>query len=53
MKQEISPKDTLMVNLAHYFITKRKYNQVIIHCIDDEIWIENINEDYKIVRIFF
>jgi len=53
MKQEISPKDTLMVNLAHYFITKRKYNPVILHGIDDEIWLENMNEDYKIVRIVF
>jgi len=53
MKQEISPKDTLMVNLAHYFITKRKYNPVILHGIDNEIWLENMNEDYKIVRIVF
>jgi len=53
VKQEISPKDTLMVNLAHYFITKRKYNPVILHGIDDEIWLENMNEDYKIVRIVF
>ena len=42
-----------MVNLAHYFITKRKYNPVILHGIDDEIWLENMNEDYKIVRIVF
>ena len=53
MEQEISPKDTLMVNLTHYFITKRKYNPVILHGINDEIWLENMNEDYKIVRIVF
>ena len=53
MKENISPKDTLMINLAHYFITKRKYNPVILHGIDDEIWLENMNEDYKIVRIVF
>lgn len=51
MKENISPKDTLMINLAHYFITKKKYNPVILHGIDNEIWLENMNEDYKIIRI--
>ena len=53
MKQEISPKDTLMINLVHYFITKKKYNPVILHGIDNEVWLENMNEDYKIIRIVF
>ncbi len=43
--------DELVMKLLHYFITNRKYSPVIIKGIDGEIWLENMSEDYKIVRI--
>ena len=43
--------DLLVMNLLNYFITEKNYNPMIIHGLNDEIWLENLNEDYKIVRI--
>ena len=39
------------MNLTHYFITEQNYNPVLVHGINDEIWLENMNSDYKIIRI--
>lgn len=43
--------DLLIMNLLNYFITEKNYNPMIIHGIRDEIWLENLENDYKIVRI--
>ena len=47
----LNPNDLLVMNLVHYFITEQNYNPVILHGINDEIWLENMDSDYKIVRI--
>ena len=47
----INNKDTIIMNLTHYFITEQNYNPVVVHGINDEIWLENMNSDYKIIRI--
>ena len=47
----IDKKEELVMKLLHYFITERGYNPVIIRGIKDEIWLENLEDDYKIVRI--
>jgi len=53
MAKEIvfNSSDLLVMNLVHYFITEENYNPVILHGINDEIWLENMDNDYKIVRI--
>ena len=43
--------DLLVMNLINYFITEQNYNPMIIHGVNDEIWLENLNSDYKIIRI--
>ena len=43
--------DMLVMNLLNYFITEENYNPMIVHGVTDEIWLENLNSDYKIVRI--
>lgn len=48
---KINNKDEIIMNLTHYFITEKNYNPVVVHGINDEIWLENMNSDYKIVRI--
>ena len=48
---KINNKDVIIMNLTHYFITEKDYNPVVVHGINDEIWLENMNSDYKIVRI--
>ncbi|MGM9881760.1 MAG: rhomboid family intramembrane serine protease [Bacilli bacterium] len=52
MEETIFKSDDLLVlNLINYFITEKNYNPVIIHGINDEIWLENLDSDYKIIRI--
>lgn len=44
-------KDTIVMKLLHYFITEKNYNPVILQGAKNEIWLENMKENYKIVRI--
>lgn len=43
--------DMTVMSLLNYFITEQNYNPMIIHGIRDEIWLENLTSDYKIIRI--
>lgn len=43
--------DLVVMNLINYFITEENYNPMIIHGLNDEIWLENLESDYKIIRI--
>ncbi len=47
----LDKQEELVMKLLHYFITERGYNPVIIRGVQDEIWLENLNDDYRIVRI--
>ena len=48
---KLNNNDLLIMNLVHYFITEQNYNPVILHGINDEIWLENLESDYKLIRI--
>lgn len=50
-QQNYNNNDLQVMKLLHYFITEKGYNPIILHGITDEIWLENINGPYKIVRI--
>lgn len=47
----IDKQEELVMKLLHYFITEKNYNPVVIRGIKDEIWLENLNNDYRIIRI--
>lgn len=47
----IDQKEEIVMKLLHYFITEKGYNPVIVKGVQDEIWLENLESDYKIVRI--
>lgn len=49
--QSLTNKDTMVMKLLHYFITERNYNPVVLQGAKDEIWLENQDGEYKIVRI--
>lgn len=53
MNNEISfkDKDILVMKLLHYFITEQGYNPIILRGINNEIWLENMDAPYKIIRI--
>ena len=48
---DMNEKNTLAMKLLHYFITEKNYTPIILQGAEDEIWLENLDEDYKIVRI--
>lgn len=47
----IGKTDELVMKLLHYFIIEEGYTPIILHGAQNEIWLENLDEDYKIVRI--
>ena len=44
-------RDLITMKLLHYFITIKNYNPIIVQGAKNEIWLENLGEDIKIVRI--
>ena len=48
---KIDDKEVIVMNLVHYFVTECDYNPVVVHGINDEIWLENMRSEYRIVRI--
>ena len=51
MNETINRKDLIVMKLLHYFITERNYSPIILQGAEDEIWLENLDSDYKIVRV--
>ena len=44
-------KNMLVMKIIHYLITERNYNPIVLQGAENEIWLENLDADYKIVRI--
>ena len=51
MIESLDRKNMLTMKLLHYLITNQNYNPIILQGADNEIWLENLNNDYKVVRI--
>lgn len=51
MNVTLNKNDEIVMKLLHYFITEGGYNPVVLHGAKDEIWLENSDAEYKIVRI--
>ena len=49
--QQITEKDEIIMKLLHYFITEKNYNPVVLKGVENEIWLENMQGNYKIVRL--
>lgn len=47
----LDKKNIMIMKLLHYFIIEKNYDPIIIQGIDNEIWLENLDEDYKVIRI--
>ena len=47
----ISEKDELVMKLLHYFVTKENYSPIMVNGVKNEIWLENLDAYYKIIRI--
>ena len=53
MEEELilDEKNVITMKLLHYFITEKNYNPIILQGVENEIWLENLEEDCKEVRI--
>ena len=47
----IDEKELLSMKIIHYFIVKQNYTPIIIKGIDDEVWLENKDNSYSLIRI--
>ena len=47
----MNKKDEVIMKLVRYFITEENYNPIVVNGVKDEIWLENIDAPYKIIRI--
>ena len=48
---EHNQKDLFVMKVIHYFMTKKNYSPIIIKGIENEIWLDNPKEEFRIIRI--
>ena len=47
----MNKKDEMIMRLVHYFITEENYSPIVVNGVNDEIWLQNQDGPYKIIRI--
>ena len=47
----MSSIDEITMRLVHYFVTKENYQPIIVNGLDNEIWLENTDKKYGVIRI--
>ncbi len=47
----MNKKEEIIMKLVHYFVTEENYTPIVVNGVKDEIWLENQNGPYRIVRI--
>ena len=48
---ELNDTNIIILKLLHYFITEKNYNPIILQGVEDEVWLENLDADIKVIRI--
>lgn len=43
--------DEVTMRLVHYLVTKENYQPIIVAGLDNEIWLENVDKKYGVIRI--
>lgn len=43
--------DEIMMSLVHYFVTQENYVPINVQGVKDEIWLENLDGPYRVIRI--
>jgi len=51
MSVSLNSKDEIIMRLVHYFVTVENYQPIIVNGVRNEIWLENLNAPYRIIRI--
>lgn len=47
----IGEKEQIAMRLMHYFITVLDYTPIVVRGVNNEVWLENNDANYKIIRI--
>jgi hypothetical protein len=47
----LTDNDEITMKLVHYFVTKENYQPIIVNGSENEIWLENIDKPYSVIRI--
>ena len=47
----VTEKDELIMSIVHYFVTKENYAPIMVNGVKNEVWLENLEAEYKIIRI--
>lgn len=47
----LEKSDELVMKLLHFFITEQGYNPIVLHGAKNEIWLENLENSYQVIRI--
>lgn len=47
----VNRNDEILMALIHYFITEENYTPIVVKGAKDEIWLENLDGPYRIIRI--
>lgn len=47
----MSTIDEITMRLVHYFVTKENYQPILVNGLENEIWLENIDKKYGVIRI--
>lgn len=50
-KVNVRKQDEILMSLVHFFVTKEGYTPIFVQGVKDEIWLENIDGPYRIIRI--
>ena len=51
MNLDLNQKDEIIMRLVHYFVTEEDYQPIIVNGVKNEIWLENLDAPYKVIRI--
>lgn len=51
MSTILNDKDEMTMSLVHYFVTEENYSPINVQGAKNEIWLENLDGPYKIIRI--
>ena len=47
----LNENDEIIIKLLHYFVTEENYSPIVLRGAKNEIWLEKLDGDYKIVRL--
>lgn len=51
MSAIVNKKDEIIMRLVHYFVTEENYEPIIVNGVKNEIWLENLDAPYEVIRI--